>query len=311
MSAIVTITFNPCIDKSTTVASIMPDKKLRCAEPKFEPGGGGINVSRAIKKLGGNATAIYPAGGYSGKFLKSLLDNEGVDSIFIETASQTRENLIVVDESTNSQYRFGMPGSMLSEKEWEKCLQAINKRKEIEYIVASGSLPAGAPVDGVAQLAIVAKTINARLIIDTSGEALVHALKEGVYLIKPNLNELSQLTGKTDMDKEQIIAQSRNIINSGSCEIMVVSLGAEGALLINKETAVQFITPVVEQKSTVGAGDSMLAGIVFSLQKNKPIKEAVQYGVACGTAATMNAGTELCRAKDVKQLYPMIQSVIH
>src|SRR5215217_4187191 len=106
MSQIVTITFNPCIDKSATVAQLIPEKKLHCSKPTFEPGGGGINVARAIKKLGGEATAIYPAGGYSGKFLKVLLDGEGVESLVVETTQHTRENMIVVDTSSNLQYRF-------------------------------------------------------------------------------------------------------------------------------------------------------------------------------------------------------------
>ena len=115
MAKIVTLTFNPCIDKSTTIDALVADKKLRCSTPKFEPGGGGLNVARAVKKLGGEALAIYPAGGYSGKFLHQLVDKEGITSRIVEIKSHTRENLIVVDNSTNHQYRFGMPGPELEE----------------------------------------------------------------------------------------------------------------------------------------------------------------------------------------------------
>jgi 6-phosphofructokinase 2 len=308
---IVTITLNPCIDKSTSVSGLIPEKKLRCAAPKFEPGGGGINVARAIKKLGGDATAIYFAGGYSGKFLQTLLSREEIDSLVIETNSHTRENLIVVDESANAQYRFGMPGSEITAPEWEVCLHQLERMKDATFIVASGSLSPGIPTDIFGRIAGIAKKLHAKFIVDTSGEALQQAIKEGVYLIKPNLNELASLAGKKQLSKDDIIKEARTIITSGGCEVMVVSLGAEGALLITKDKAVQFIPPAVERKSTVGAGDSMVAGIVLSLHQNKPIEEAVRYGVTCGTAATMNAGTELCKLTDVQQLAPEVKSILH
>ena len=306
MPEIITVTFNPCIDKSTTVAALVPEKKLRCTEPTFEPGGGGINVSRAIKKLGGESIAVYPAGGYSGKFLKTLLNREAIDCITIETSSHTRENLIVVDESTNSQYRFGMPGSKLIETEWRNCLNEIEKLNEIKFIVASGSLSPGVPAEAFGELARLARKMNAKFIADTSGEALQHAVNQGVFLLKPNLNELSFLLNKKELRKEEVLIGARQLISRGGAEILVVSLGADGALLVTANESIQFIPPPIERKSTVGAGDSMVAGIVLSLALGKTIKEAVQFGVACGTAATMNAGTELCHRKDVEVIQPMI-----
>ena len=121
MGKIVTVTINPVVDKSTSVAGIAPEKKLRCEQPRFEPGGGGINVARAIKKLGGNALAIYTSGGYTGRFLNDLLHQEGIETKIIETKNYTRENLIVLDTNTNQQYRFGMPGSTTLEEEWKVC----------------------------------------------------------------------------------------------------------------------------------------------------------------------------------------------
>lgn len=309
MGKIVTVTLNPCIDKTTTTVSIFPEKKLRCSSPNFEPGGGGINVSRAIKKLGGGSTAIYVAGGYSGSFFKTLLDKEGVDSIVTGIASHTRENLVVLDESSGLQYRFCMPGPTLTQLELQSCLGEIEKLKDIEFIVASGSLPSQTPLSILSELASLAKTKKAKFIVDTSGDALEAVITEGVYLIKPNINELSHLTGKSGMEKNEIITQSRAIIKNGGSEIVVVSLGEEGALLVTNDVSVLFVPPPVKRKSTVGAGDSMVAGIVYSLQQNKPIINAVQYGVACGTAATMNAGTELCRLEDVQALYSHVQLV--
>ncbi|HEY6063156.1 MAG TPA: 1-phosphofructokinase family hexose kinase [Chitinophagaceae bacterium] len=307
MPSIVTITFSPCIDKSTSIPSLVPGKKLKCAVPKLEPGGGGINVARAVKKLGGEARAIFPSGGYTGKFFNHLLDKENIPSVIIETAQETRENIIILDESTNNQYRFGMPGTVLSEKEWKQCLQAAEEVNDTEFIVASGSLPPGVPLNIYAQLAKIVKNKKARLIVDTSGEALRHAADEGVYLLKPNLGELSALAGKSELQQEEIKTIAQGIIARGNCEVLVVSMGAAGAMLVTNEMAKMITPPPVIRKSTVGAGDSMVAGIVFYLSQGKNLPEAVRYGVACGTAATMNPGTELCSKKDADILYSLIQ----
>ncbi len=308
MPSIITITFSPCIDKSTSVPALFPEKKLVCSKPKLEPGGGGINIARAIKKLGGSATAIFPSGGYTGKYFNHLLEKEDINSVIIETGNETRENIIVVDEATNNQYRFGMPGTELTEAEWKKCLQAVEGINEVEFIIASGSLPPGMPDDIYALLAKIAKSKNAKFIVDTSGAALKHAAAEGVYMLKPNLGELSSLAGKKEIQPDEVKAIAQDIIAGGKCEVMVVSMGAAGAMLVTADMAEIFKPPAVERKSTVGAGDSMVAGIVFYLAQGKNLLQAIQYGVACGTAATLNAGTELCKKEDADRLYALIQT---
>ncbi|HEY6504892.1 MAG TPA: hexose kinase [Chitinophagaceae bacterium] len=306
MSQIITITFSPCIDKSTSVPALVPEKKLKCAAPKLEPGGGGINVARAIKKLGGEATAIYPAGGYTGKYFNKLMADEAVPSIIIETESESRENIIVLEESTNRQYRFGMPGTELKETEWKQLLGTVEEIKNVGFIVASGSLPPGVPVDIFARIGATAKKRNIKFIVDTSGDALKYAAGEGVYLLKPNLGELGSLVGKTYLAPGEAALAAKQVIEKGNCEVVVVSMGDAGALLVTKEKLIKFSPPPVKRKSTVGAGDSMVAGIVLKLSKDMSLEESVQYGVACGTAATMNAGTELCRLQDVEKLYKAI-----
>jgi 6-phosphofructokinase 2 len=300
MSKIVTITFSPCIDKSTSVSSLIAEKKLRCAAPKLEPGGGGINVARAIKKLGGEAIAIFPSGGYTGKFFNHLMEIENVPSIIIETTNETRENIIVLDESTNNQYRFGMPGTPLSENEWQQCLKAVEEITDAEFIIASGSLPPGVPLNIYAQLAKIAKNKNAKFVVDTSGEALKEAAAEGVYLLKPNLGELSALSGIEKIDNGNVEEVAKGLIGKNCCRVIVVSLGALGAILVTKNET------IVDRKSTVGAGDSMVAGIVYALSKGMNLKQALQYGVACGTAATLNTGTELCKKEDVEKLFKLM-----
>lgn len=303
MAKIVTVTFNPTIDKSTTVRALAPEQKLRGTEPIFEPGGGGINVARVLKRLGGEAVAIYPTGGHTGKFLNELLEQEGILIQPVPVEGHTRENLIVLETSTNNQYRFGMPGAELKEEEWKALLQKIEEEKDVEFIIASGSLSPGVPNDVFARIAALAKKKNARFIADTSGDALKAAAKEGVFLLKPNLAELSSLVGRDNINMEFVDDVAREIINKGFCELIVVSLGPTGAVMVTKDEIYQATPPAVKKVSTVGAGDSMVAGLVYSLANGRSPQEALCYGVAAGTASTMRPGTELCHKDDVEKIY--------
>ena len=310
MTKIITITFNPALDKSVTIPELVSEKKLKCSVPAYEPGGGGINVARAIKKLGGDATAVYLAGGYVGRKITSLLEEEFVRSLVTETHEFSRENLIVSDLATGKQYLFDMKGPTIKEREWQECLRSIEKIEDVQYIVASGSLPEGVPADIFARIAQIAREKNARLIVDTSGEALKHAIHEGVYLIKPNLRELGLLVGEENLTADLARGIAGQLTNTGKCEAIVVSLGSLGALLVTREISLVVTPPALEAKSTVGAGDSLVAGIVYSLAAGKELSEAVKYGVACGTAATINPGTELCKKSDAEKIYDSVQTKI-
>lgn len=306
MTKIITLTFNPVIDKTSTVKRIVPDKKLRCEAPLFVPGGGGINVARALKNLGGEAQAIFPAGGHSGKFLIDLMAGEGVESITTETGSRTRENFIVVDTQAQQQYRFGFPGEAISEKEQLELLDILS-RQDADIIVASGSLLPGMEPEIVGEVAKIAKKKKAKLVLDTSGKALESSLKAGVYLLKPNLGELSSLVGKEEVGNDEVNAIARDIIEKGQCEVIVVSMGPQGARLVTKNEILHASAPIVKKISTLGAGDSMVAGMVWGLSQNWPMTDILKYGVACGTAATITPGSELCRKEDADRLVKCIE----
>lgn len=304
---IVTLTFSPAIDKSASVPKLIPEKKLSCSTPVYEPGGGGINVARAIKRIGGNATAIYLAGGYPGKFLTKLLDKEEIDGIPIQTINPTRENLVIKEIATQKQYRFGMPGAQTSPREWQNCLKVIEQLIDVDYLVISGSLPDRAPENIFSEISRFCVAKKTRLIVDTSREALSQAVKAGVFLIKPNLKELAALVGQETISKTQIKQASKELIKEHKCEAVITSLGAEGAMLVTGKISFDITPPPVKVQSTVGAGDSMLAGVVMGLYHHKNMIQSLQYGVACGTAATLNPGTELCHLRDVNRLYRIIK----
>jgi 6-phosphofructokinase 2 len=309
MKTIVTFTMNPAIDKSSSVAHVMADQKLYCKPPCFEPGGGGVNVSRAIKKLGGESILLYPAGGMTGDRLKELLDEEGLNHRPFPIEGLIRESLVILEESTGRQYRFGMPGPELQKKEWEQFLDVLSALEPSpDYLVASGSLPPGVPADFYALAARAGKKKGAKTIIDASGEALEEALKEGVYLIKPNVREFRELVGEDIKEESQIKAEAQKMVKSGRCKVLVISLGAAGALMVSEEISEHILPPTVPIVSKVGAGDSMVAGIVLSLARGKPLRESVLFGAAAGTAAVMTPGTELCRREDAERLFESMVS---
>lgn len=301
---IVTITLNPSLDKSTTTDRLLADEKLRCQAPTYEPGGGGINVSRAIKHMGGDTLCIYLAGGPAGDKMEALLKEEGIQQKLIRGKENTRENFMVMESSTNQQFRFGLPGAEVTEEELDECLQGIKDLPdEVEYLVASGSLPPGAPDDFYGKIAQIAQERNIQCVIDTSGKALQKAAEMGVCFMKPNLRELSQMAGKEEISamEQEEIAQS--IIEQGKAQMLVVSLGARGAMLATKDRIEYVVPPTVKQKSTVGAGDSMVAGMVYALSRGEDLSDVIKWGVAAGTAATMTPGSELCRKEDTEEIF--------
>ncbi len=304
MPHVVTLTLNPAIDKSTAVPKLVPEQKLACAPPKVEPGGGGINVARGLKRLGLDARAVFVAGGPPGEALRQLVAREDLAATAVPIAAWTRENLTVVDEASNQQYRFGMPGAALTSAEQTQVLAVLTAlRPAPEVLVASGSLPPGVAPGFMSDIARWARQAGAKLVVDTSDEALRCAVAEGVYLLKPNLGELSKLAGVEDLDSESAAEAAQGIIAQGKCEIVVVSLGAAGACLVTRDVVEHIAAPAVKKHSTVGAGDSMVAGMVFALCQGRPVREAVRLGVACGTAATMNPGTELFHRTDAERLF--------
>ncbi|NVO31350.1 1-phosphofructokinase family hexose kinase [Hymenobacter lapidiphilus] len=304
MPRIVTLTLNPTVDKSTTADHIIPDHKLRCEAPKFEPGGGGINVSRALRRLGSDSVAVFPVGGPSGQLLRQLLSEEHIEQRPIEVEGWTRENFIVVDASTSQQYRFGMPGTPLRPEEQQQMLQALQEFPEPpEFLVISGSLPPGVEPELLVRIAHAARELGVKVVADTSGPALLALLDAGVYLAKPNVGELSKMVGVEELDSQAVAGAAGQLVTEGKCEIVVVSMGPQGACIVSAAGADYVPAPSVKKRSTVGAGDSMVAGLVHGLSEGRNLRETARLGVACGTAATMNPGTELFRKADVDRLY--------
>lgn len=305
MSSIVTITTNPCIDISAAIPKVQPEKKLYCDRMRKDPGGGGINVCRVLKRLGIDAVAVYVAGGYTGDNFTAMMRQEQVSHIVIPISQDTRENFIVTETASNTQYRFGMPGPVVQEQEWQMLIDSVSAMKDVDFLVISGSLGNGYPEDFYSRL-IKASPDGCRVVVDTAGKSLLDALQAGVFMVKPNMGELAAMAGKEKLTVDDATLAARQLIAKMQSEIVVVSMGADGALMVTADDAYIVKAPTVEQKSTVGAGDSMVAGIVYALHQNETLHHALMFGVACGTATTMHEGTGLAHVSDVNKLYEQL-----
>ncbi|QOV65922.1 6-phosphofructokinase II [Kosakonia pseudosacchari] len=308
MAAIYTLTLAPSLDSATLTPQIYPEGKLRCTAPVFEPGGGGINVARAIAHLGGKATAIFPAGGATGEHLTALLADENVPTITVATQDWTRQNLHVHIESSGEQYRFVMPGAALNEDEFRQIEEKVLTIERGAILVISGSLPPGVQVEKLTQLIKAAQKQGIRCIVDSSGEALTAALTIGnIELVKPNQKELSALVGRELTQPDDVRKAAQEIVQTGKALRVVVSLGPQGALGVDADTCVQVVPPPMKSQSTVGAGDSMVGAMTLKLAQDAPFDDMVRFGVAAGSAATINQGTRLCAREDTQKIYDYLR----
>lgn len=303
MVSIYTLTLSPSLDSATQTPQIYPEGKLRCSAPVFEPGGGGINVARAITHLGGRATAIFPAGGATGEHLVSLLADENVAVETVPAEDWTRQNLHVHVESSGEQYRFVMPGARLRDDEFRQLEEKVLAIENGALLVISGSLPPGVKTDKLTQLIRAVQQRGLRCIVDSSGDALHAALEPGqLELVKPNQKELSALVNRELSQPDDVRTAAQELIHSGKALRVVVSLGPQGALAVDQTGFVQVVPPPMKSQSTVGAGDSMVGAMALKLSQGASLLEMTRYGVAAGSAATINQGTRLCSLVDTQKI---------
>lgn len=308
MVKIYTLTLAPSLDSATQTPQIYPEGKLRCTSPVFEPGGGGINVARAISFLGGQATAIFPVGGATGQHLVELLQTEHVPVESVETQEWTRQNLHVHVDASGEQYRFVMPGATLHNDELQKLQDKVVHIPAGSLLVISGSLPPGVSLEAFVALIKAAQQHGLRCVIDSSGDALAAALEIGnIELVKPNQKELSALVQRELVQPDDVRKAAQEIIRSGKAHRVVVSLGAQGALAVDANSCVQVVPPPIKSQSTVGAGDSMVGAMTLKLAEDADLKTMVRYGVAAGSAATINQGTRLCSRDNTLKIFDYLQ----
>lgn len=306
MKSVATLTMNPSIDVAYSADRIVQTHKIRASEEHYGPGGGGINVARVIARLGGTARAHYLAGGATGAALDGLLDLHQMVRFRIPIAGPTRISTAVFERETGKEYRFVPRGPVVSEKEWQACLDHLETVR-CDYLVASGSLPRGAPDDFYARVRAIARKRGSQFILDTSGPALKQALAAGgVLLVKPSLGELEKLVGRSLPDRRDIAAAATAIVDAKQADFVAVTMGRDGALLAQRSGILWLPAVPVRTTGAVGAGDSFVAAMTFALASGRDPVDAFRYGTAAGAAAVQAPGLDFCDREEVERLYGLV-----
>ncbi|WP_428409605.1 1-phosphofructokinase family hexose kinase [Hyphococcus sp.] len=302
MTRIITLTPNPALDYAVTAEFVEPNRKLRCRDPKMHPGGGGINVARACSRFHAHTLAIFTAGGVYGDALVKSLANENVPMRMIPIAGETRLAFHVKNAQEDNEYRFNLPGAEMTEDEIDRFLTAVREEADPgDFVVASGSLPPGAPQDFWAQAARVTKDRGARFVLD-SISGLDAALEEGVYMLRQNEHEYEAISGRKLKWPEEIEAYAKGIVEKGQVQAMVVSHAGDGSLMATKDGVFTAPSFKVKASSAVGAGDSFVGGLLTALARGDDETEALRFGMAAAGATRMSEGTALFDPADVKKL---------
>jgi 6-phosphofructokinase 2 len=263
-------------------------------------------VATVLARLGAESEAVYLAGGITGPVLGGLLDRAGLRHRAVPIAGDTRISLAIFERSTGHEYRFVPQGPLISEAEWMDCLELV-RTLDCSWLVLSGSLPRGAPDDLYARILEIARARQIAVVLDTSGAALKAALAQGgVRLAKPSLGELEEIAGHSLDSDEQIVAAAQAVVGAGGAETIAVSLGGRGSLLVEAARVLRLPAMAVEVCSAVGAGDSLVAAMVFGLSQGWDVEQAFRLGIAAGSAAVMTPGTDMCHREEVERLAALI-----
>lgn len=300
---ILTITLNPAVDVATSVPKVVAGPKLRCDQPRFDPGGGGVNVARTICRLGGVATALIAVGGAMGERLQGLLDAESVPTMPVPVSGETRQSFAVTDNSTGGQYRFSVPGQSMTAQDADALLQAIAAHAPpAGYLVLSGSVTPGLPFEFQSQ---IIAAVEAKVVVDTSSAALDRLIAQPtsrVHLLRLDHNEAEEAAGRLLANVADTVDFAAELIARGVAEVVVTGRGAEGSVLVSQDQRFICRPPVLQERSRIGAGDALMGAMTLALARDAGADEALQWGVAAAGATVETEGTALCEAGRVEAL---------
>ena len=299
---VLSLTLNPALDVLTTIDEVRPVDKLRCGPVLNHPGGGGVNVARVLHRLGVSVRSCHLSGGVSGLHHQQLLDAEGVDSQVVPIEANLHQSFSVHELKSAQDYRFVLPGPTVAPHEIAACIDWVKAHLPRRLLVLSGGAAPGVPDDTYAVLIRAAKAQGIPVVLDSHGPLLRHALAEGVLLYKPNEKELAELTGLPLTHDDEVVRAARGLVQAGQAQWVAVSLAERGAVLVGAEGAWRSQAVQVSPRTTIGAGDSFVAGMVWSWLQHTPPEEWLQAGMAAGAAALLNPGTALCEAHDVRDM---------
>ena len=303
---IYTITLNPALDHYVEVDDLLVEDANRVRSECLYAGGKGIDVSRAIRHLGSDSMALGFIGGHNGQVMVDMLKAEGVTCYFTPIAQETRRDIILSNRRRGTQTLLHARGPSITAEEWRGFLTHLRLLELRDaYVVLGGSLPRGVPIDAYRQIVALVQRRGAKVVLDADGACLKAGLKARPFAAKPNVNELRRATGRPLRTEDEILAAA-TALNRAGVKIVMVSRGRQGLLVASRTERYRAVPPPVKVRSTVGAGDSTVAGFVFRHAGGKTLEDCVRFATAAGTAATLAPGNQLCRLRDVQRLAPRI-----
>lgn len=296
---IVTVACNPSIDKTITVEKLVPFGLNRVLDARLDPGGKGINVAKVIKGFGEDVTVTGFIAGSQGRRLEGFLRDAGIPCDFFEIAGETRTNLKIIDKSVNKTTEINEAGSPVSAEELSRFEEKYGALLQgASLVVLSGSLPPGLPAAFYARCIRTAKQAGVKPLLDADGEAFTEGLKAAPYAVKPNIHELEAFCGRSLKDVDDVVRAAREILAQG-VEIVIVSMGPDGAVVVNPREAYKVDSWDIRVQSPIGAGDSMVGALARSILHGASLEEIARITTAAGTITASKAGTELCTGDEV------------
>ena len=304
---IFTVTLNPAVDRELTVAGIAFDTVLRATDWRVDCGGKGFNVARMLKSVGISSVALGFAAGRSGEMLSDKLQTLGIETDFIWVEGETRTNVSIVSSENGQYVKVNEPGPTITATDLAELAKKIGDRARAgDWWVLAGSLPPGVPQTYYTELINIIQAAGAKVFLDTSGDALRQNCAAKPLLVKPNDEEAHELTDLPVTTKEEIAAVGKAVTAMGPASA-IISLGKNGAMLVDDGKAWLAASPKIEAANPIGAGDSMVAGVVWGLSQGDSMQEALCKGIACGAATASQKGTTVGSLEQVQQLLTEVQ----
>lgn len=308
---IYTITLNPALDRTIWIDRIRNDVSNRILDEKSFAGGKSIDVSKVLKNFGVDNIALGFVGGFAGSELEGRLLNEGIHTDFIRVSGETRTNIILHEKETGRQLAFNARGPEIHPSELMQLVEQIERLPCPEVVTIGGSLPPGITPEIYRKIITMVRKCRAQVVLDVDGQSLSVGIKAHPNIIKPNIHELSELVGRERKEMDEIVEAAREINQSG-VELVLVSMGARGILLVANGEEYMAVPPKVKVENTIGAGDSAVSGFVYGLISGKDLKESQTYAAAAGTATATRSGTALCQKGDFLKIVPQVKlNVLH
>lgn len=304
---ILTVTLNAAVDKRYVSADWHVDAVNRVQECMATPGGKGLNVAKVAKLAGEDVVASGFEGGHNGRYIVEEVKKLGIEPAFVRVDAETRTCINIYDPKKKTQTEFLEPGAEVTALQVEAFLKQFSALVErSDMVTASGSVPQGIGIDIYQKMAVIAKAAGKEIIVDTSGELLVEAVKAKPLMIKPNTDEIKLLCGMEVKTTQDMITAAKEIHKSG-VSIVVISLGEQGSLMVCEDGVYRARVPKVDAENTVGCGDSMVAGFAVGLTRGYELPEILRFASAISAASAMCVETGVYRQEDMDALYADIK----